>query len=394
LRLALLTPDWTPNGGIATYVRSVSAALADAGHSVLVLHGDASDGVAPPGVEISRLRSYHHAASGPLAEACVPDAMEQLLAFRPDVVHAHGVNNIPLERSVLAEFATTKTFHVFDFCPSGTKYHHATDRACTFPTSAACVARQGYLRCSLSKRPGVWWSQYRRADRLNQHNQRIPRVIVASNYVKQEAVRTGYDAERVDVVPYFTATPEAVREPRPRHLLFVGRLIREKGIDLFFDALAQMTGEWTCTIVGEGIASAQVRAEARARGLEGRITFAGWLTGAALSAAFAETSIVAVPSRWPEPFGIVGIEAMAHGRPVVAFRVGGIPDWLDDGVTGWSVDPGDVRAFGGRISWLLEHPAEGAAMGQRGRERVQRDFSARTHLGRLVPIYRQLHAAH
>lgn len=394
MRLALLTPDWTPNGGIATYVRLVSAALADAGHRVLVLHGYASDGVAPPGVEISGMRSYTHATSGPSAEACVSGVMDQLLAFRPDVVHVHGVNNIPLERRVLGEFAAIKTFHVCDFCPSGTKFHHATDHACTFRTSGACVLRQAYLRCTLSKRPGVWWAQYRRAARLNLHNQSFPRCIVASHYVKHEAVRTGYEADRIDVVPYFTELPDVVVEPQPRHILCVGRLVREKGVDLLFDALAHVPTDWTCTVVGDGIAATQVRDAARARGIAGRVTFAGWLDGAPLSAAFDAASIVAVPSRWPEPFGIVGLEAMAHARPVVAFRVGGIPDWLEDGVTGWSVAPGDVPAFAARLSRLLEHPAEAAAMGQRGRARVQRDFVAQSHLDRLLPIYQRLYAGH
>jgi glycosyltransferase involved in cell wall biosynthesis len=394
LRLAFLTPDWTPNGGIATYVRLVSAAFAAAGHDVLVLHGHASDGAAPAGVAVSRMRGFSHSAFGPSAEAGVADAMDQLLAFRPDVVHLHGLNNIPLERRILAEFPAIKTFHTFDFCPSGNKYHHATDHACTFPTGAACLPRQLYLRCTLSKRPAVWWSQYDRAERLNAHNQSYARWIVASDYVKQEAVRTGYAQERIDVVPCFTTLPAVVTQPRKGHVLFVGRLVREKGADLLFDALALLKGNWKCTVVGDGIASAAVRQHARARGLDGRVTFAGWLNGNALSAAFDDASVVAVPSRWPEPFGLVGIEAMAHARPVVAFRVGGIPDWLADGVTGHLVEPGDVRDFSARLDKVLQSPGDAAIMGARGRARVESDYTADTHLRQLSPIYRQLHAGY
>jgi glycosyltransferase involved in cell wall biosynthesis len=227
---------------------------------------------------------------------------------------------------------------------------------------------------------------------LNAHNQSYGRWIVASEYVKHEAVRTGYDRERIDVVPYFTALPPAVTAPRPGRILFVGRLVREKGVDLFFDALSQLQGDWTCTVIGEGNASVKVREHAHARGLDGRVTFAGWLNGAALAEAFDDASVVVVPSRWPEPFGIVGIEAMAHARPVVAFRVGGIPEWMDDGVTGHLVEPGDVRALSQRLATVLEHPADAAAMGARGRARVERDYTAPTHLNALLPIYGQLHA--
>lgn len=395
MRIAFITPDWVPNGGIATHVRLVASALANAGHQLLVLHADAADGVGPPGVELARVRSFSHAASGPHAELAVAEVMEQLFAFRPDVVHVHGAHNVPLEQRVMAEFPTTKTLHVFDFCPAGTMYHHSTDRPCGFRPGLACVPRQAYLRCTLSKRPSVWWSQYRRAVLLNEQNQHYSRMIVASGYVKQSACQSGYDGDRIEVLPYFTAAPVVVTPPPlARHILFVGRLVREKGVDLLLDSLAKLAGEWTCTIVGEGMASLALRAQAEQQGLTGRVRFAGWQSEDDVAASIRDATVVAVPSRWPEPFGIVGIEAMAAGRPVVAFRVGGIPEWLEDGLTGWSVPPADVVKFADRLTRVLEHPAEAEAMGARGRARVEKDFSASAHLRRLLPIYEGLRVRH
>jgi glycosyltransferase involved in cell wall biosynthesis len=378
LRLAFLTPDWAPNGGVATHVRLVTAALAATGHSVHVLYRNPSDGVSVPGVATDRLKSSPDAA------------MDQLLALRPNVVHFHAFNDIEIESRALAEFPATKTLHMFDYCPSGTKFHHAIDRNCTVATSVACVPRQAYLRCTLSRRPSVWWNQYRLATDLNKHNRAFKRMIVASQFVKDEAVRTGYDGDAITVVPYFTTLPPLSPPPRPNHLLFVGRLAREKGVDLLFEALAKLSGEWTCTVVGDGMAADDLRADAARLGLAARVTFSGWLNGRALEAEFAQASVVAVPSRWPEPFGIVGIEAMAHRRPVVAFRVGGIPEWLPDGAAGFAVTPFDTGAFSERLQWLFAHPADAAAMGLAGRARVERDFRADVHLSRLVPIYQEL----
>jgi glycosyltransferase involved in cell wall biosynthesis len=378
LRLAFLTPDWTPNGGVATHLRLVSAALAAAGHAVQVFHRHASDGVAVPGVVADVLKPH------------VDLAMEQLLAFRPDVVHFHQLNEPELEARTLKEFPAVKTFHVFDYCPSATKFHHALDRNCTVTTSIACVPRQAYLRCTLSKRPTVWWRQYRMAAALNRKSRTYPHLVVASQFVKDEAVRTGYDPAQISVIPYFTSLPLAMATPRANHVLFVGRLVREKGVDLLFDALSKMDGQWTCTVVGDGMAAAKLRAHADSLGIAGRIRFAGWLNGAELAAEFEAASVVVVPSRWPEPFGIVGIEAMAHRRPVVAFRVGGIPEWLSDGVTGFAVEPFDTAAFSERLKWLFAHPAEAAALGRTGRTRVERDFDGRAHLNQLVPIYQEL----
>jgi glycosyltransferase involved in cell wall biosynthesis len=133
-----------------------------------------------------------------------------------------------------------------------------------------------------------------------------------------------------------------------------------------------------------------LRVHANRLGISERVSFAGWLNGRALDTEFERASVVVVPSRWPEPFGIVGIEAMAHRRPVVAFRVGGIPEWLSDGTAGFAVAPFDTGKFSERLQWLLAHPAEAAAMGIEGRVRVERDFVAAAHLSRLVPIYQEL----
>ena len=122
-------------------------------------------------------------------------------------------------------------------------------------------------------------------------------------------------------------------------------------------------------------------------GLDTRVTFRGWLQGDALVNAYREAAVVVVPSRWPEPFGIVGIEAMAHGRPVVAFSVGGIPEWLENGVGGVLVPPGDVIAMGERIGALLADPAEAERIALLGRARVMREFSEEAHLSSLVPLY-------
>jgi len=103
--------------------------------------------------------------------------------------------------------------------------------------------------------------------------------------------------------------------------------------------------------------------------------------------------VVVVPSRWPEPFGVVGIEAMAHGRPVVAFGVGGIPDWLADGVGGFIVPPADVATMADRIAAVLAHPTEAEAMALRGRARVLREFSEAAHLAKLLPLYERAGAS-
>ncbi|MGA2164548.1 MAG: glycosyltransferase, partial [Solirubrobacteraceae bacterium] len=95
-----------------------------------------------------------------------------------------------------------------------------------------------------------------------------------------------------------------------------------------------------------------------------------------------------IPSLWPEPFGLVGIEALAAGRPVVASLTGGIPDWLQDGVTGIGVRPGDVRGLALALDELLADPERQRAIGAAGGEMVAIRFSPERHVETLIEGYR------
>lgn len=87
--------------------------------------------------------------------------------------------------------------------------------------------------------------------------------------------------------------------------------------------------------------------------------------------------VVVVPSRWQEPLGLINLEAGACHKPVVATRVGGIPEVVADGVNGYLVDPGDVDALSARVAALIANPSLRARMGEAGRARVERDFTTR-----------------
>src|SRR5262249_14827019 len=154
----------------------------------------------------------------------------------------------------------------------------------------------------------------------------------ASHYVKQQATASGYPTGQLEVLPCFAEVPELppADECRPT-VLFVGRVVAEKGLDALLRAFALVTRPSRLAVVGDGLALARAGALAGGLGLGERVEFAGWATGARLARYYREAAVLAVPSLWPEPFGLVGLEAMSYGLPVVAFGVGGIPEWLEDG---------------------------------------------------------------
>jgi glycosyltransferase involved in cell wall biosynthesis len=150
-----------------------------------------------------------------------------------------------------------------------------------------------------------------------------------------------------------------------------------KGFDHLLRALASVdeVGESTRWVfVGEGSLREQLTSLAAELGLGERVVFAGSLTDVELHSLYAMCDLFAHPTLY-EGSSLVTLEAMAHGLPVVASAVGGIPDKVRDGVTGWLVPPGDDDALRDRLQWMLQHPVERAEMGRRGMQVAKSEFS-------------------
>ena len=155
----------------------------------------------------------------------------------------------------------------------------------------------------------------------------------------------------------------AYLDPRQEHgwswrLLYVGRIDERKGIATVVEALAQLPGEATLTIVGEGDpeAEAALRARAGALGVAERITYEGFRTRAELPAAYDAADVVVFPVIWEEPWGLVPLEAMALGRPVVATGRGGSGEYLRDGENALLFGASDPAALAKAIERIADDP--------------------------------------
>jgi glycosyltransferase involved in cell wall biosynthesis len=199
----------------------------------------------------------------------------------------------------------------------------------------------------------------------------------------------GVDVDR------FTLGPPA-RE-RPRTVLYVGRMDSSsswKGIDVLARAFATLTDlpEARLRLVGDGDAIAQHRAYVERLGLADRVDFTGALFGEHLVEELQQAAVLVLPSLTEaESFGMVLIEAMACGTPVVGSTVGGIPHVISDGVTGLLVPPGDVGALADASRLLLADADAADRIGAAGRRSVV-DHYARTDLtGRYLRLFQSLH---
>jgi glycosyltransferase involved in cell wall biosynthesis len=237
--------------------------------------------------------------------------------------------------------------------------------------------------------PPTFKTPKRYTDALKRCYERSHAILTCSNECRRRwECFFGNGTGRVQVVYNGTEIPEEERAGRASlrdelgiaaddlAIGAVGRLAPEKGMDVLVRAFQQIVRSEPrarLVLVGDGPERGNLEKLARTAGVSDRVAFLGWRDDAVrLNAAF---DVAAVPSVWDEPFGLVVVEAMAAGIPVVASAVGGIPEIIEPGSTGWLVSPGDPDALADALIAALRDPARREAMGREARRQAGERFS-------------------
>lgn len=197
----------------------------------------------------------------------------------------------------------------------------------------------------------------------------------------------------LDGAPH-ASSPEGAGGAAGPEILFVGRLVERKGVEVLVRALGLLEGatDARLTIVGEGSREGRIRDVIGAEGLDGRVALAGRVSDAELAAAYGRASLFVLPAIVDakgdtEGLGVVLLEALRFGVPVIGSRAGGIPDIIIDGETGWLVVPGDPEDLARAIDQALGDPREAARRVERGREHVERGFTLPGVVSALLRAY-------
>lgn len=373
-------------GGTQQYLLAVAQLLATHGHDNVVLF---------------RQRSSHTIQAGLWPAYSVEDDEEGdveavvrhvLSSERPDVAYIHHVASPALVETVARLLPSVAYVHgVAAVCPGLAKYFRRGDQVCERPFGLGCVPMHYLRRCSAARRPSVLARLMRSTARLRRSYQHVQRFLVATSYMQGLLAQNGFDADRITLLaPHFvdpTAIPPYTVPEQPHLILSVGRLEIEKGIPYLLNAMKLLPSHVHLALIGDGSIRADYEALGQHLGLIDRVFFLGWLGQSELERWYRRCSALVMSPVWPEPFGKTGIEALTHGRPVVAFAVGGIPDWLDDGVTGLLVRPADSADLAQKIEPLLEDRARQEAMGRNGQRVVAERYRAESHLGVLQNVF-------
>jgi len=215
----------------------------------------------------------------------------------------------------------------------------------------------------------------------------VTRFVSPSRFLRDRMIEHGVaSADRIAVIPNFV-DPDAFRAASGpgEHLLFVGRIRAVKGVGTLLRAAAPLRGV-PLLIAGTGPERAALQAEAARAGLD-HVRFVGFQEGEALHDLIRRSVAVVVPSELYENCPMVILEAMALARPVIGTDMGGIPELVTEGETGWLFPAGDEVALRERLERAVDDREAAAAMGEAGRRRVERDFGPETHYERLSAVY-------
>ena len=380
-------------GGVESYLRRLVTGLDGRGHASLVLGGAGSAESWPSGgAGVGLVPGCQWFGAPEEATDQVLDLAEE---FRPDVVHVHEVENFGLVQRLAARWPTLKHAHVdFTCAAGGRRYFRRSRRACSRVLGPLCLWHYYAGPCGPARSPLRALAGYRRARKAFSVWRGVRRVIANSEHLRQGLKRAGLRPETTEVLHYFVpaAGKSGEKSPDGGEVLFVGRIVPGKGLEDLLRALARMETPARLTVVGDGFARRGAERAAGELGLARRVEFASWQDD--VEPFYRRASVLVVPSLWPEPFGIVGIEAMARALPVVAYRSGGIPEWLEDGRTGMLCEPGDINGLAESIDAVLSEPGAASRMGKAGQERQRRLFSPEPHLERLEEIYREVVDTH
>ena len=405
MRIAIVNRNRLKIGGVETYLDTAIGAIATAGHQVGFLSemGAADDP--------RRIRLPEHVQAWCAEEVGLTRALAALRSWRPDVIYAHLLSDPRLEAQLIEVAPAVLFDHGYNgTCISGNKMLAA-------PRPWPCARRFGWQclihyyphRCG-GLNPVRMWTEYRSQTERLAVMRRYAVILTASSHMRGELMRHCFAPDRVHILRYPLAPSRLLQSPvaatlqaapardRELKLLFVGRMTGLKGGAIMLDALplvaASLKRPLKVTYVGDGpdrVRWQQKALRAQAASSKLNIEFTGWLDSSHIDQLMLNSDLLVVPSTWPEPFGLVGPEAGLHGLPAAAFAVGGIPEWLSDGVSG-RLAPGDPPSAAGLTRAIVEcvrDPAELARLG-RGAQELASRFYLKEHIDALLAIFEEV----
>ena len=325
---------------------------------------------------------------------------EIVLAENPDVAFLHSFIDYYVVKKLAKRVPVIKFIHTHSFCcPSGTRYSKTNGQICFIRPGINCLWRGTNFGCFYvtdGTKISIE-SIIRRITDIYLNRMIVSKTVHAiaanSRFCRRELtqVLNGAAARKIhvayppiDVPSEHEITP--ARSTEVKKILFVGRFAFAKGVESLISALKLLSIKYEATLVGDGPDRDYLERLVSEKGIRDQVKFTGWVNYESLASFYRSHDLAVVPSRWPEPFGQVGPRAAIYGRPVVAYDVGAVSEWLLDGKTGYLAKPGDPKDLARKMELCLNNAGKLTEMGKAAREYAKSCFSTDAHYKSVLEL--------
>jgi glycosyltransferase involved in cell wall biosynthesis len=372
-------------GGECGVVYAERKLLEENGHEVIPFYADSKD--------IGTLSTFSNAANF----LQIPHNFEVARRFQailesaqPDIVHIHNVFPL-LSPSIYRvakrlKYSVIQTMHNYRFlCPNGLFY--VNGRACEacqvkgYWEAVRNCCMQGSMATSALYAATVAWGW-----RSGAFHSCIDRYIALNRFAAGKLVAGGVPKEKIHICGNFVSDFADAPASKRHYALYLGRLSSEKGLTTLL-AVARLVPELSLKIAGTGPLEADLKRAVGEPGMN-HIELVGHVTGETKRRLIAEALCMIVPSECHDNFPLSVVESLALGTPVIASRMGGLPELIEDGHTGLLFQAGDVKSLAESLRRISNKEADTDNMAANALAAARQRFSPQRHLDQLLEIYR------
>jgi glycosyltransferase involved in cell wall biosynthesis len=366
-------------GGLEVIYESTTRLLREHGHDVIELTRDNA------ALE-SSMQKFVALGSSVYSLSARREAQKLIAAHNPDIAYVHNLYPT-LSTSVLdacQDANVPVVMNVQDYklsCPMG--QHLRDGKICTKCLDGS-VIWSAVHGCKGGRVTSAAYALSHGVTRLRgSYSKGVDLFVTPTQFAADHLARAGFDRSRIVVTPNMCDLAEGEPSADGQYAAYVGRLSPEKGLDVLVEAGRQSA--IPVRIAGTGIKPSGAVPE--------NVRFVGPVSRGALPEFYRKARFLMVPSVWFEVFGLVVVEAMYQGIPVIASNIGGLPELVEHEHNGLLVPPGDGQALAGAMKRLWEDPALCRRMGQAGRETAVRKYSPEAFYRRLMAAFGRAGAA-
>lgn len=385
MKILWINSEASFTGGAETYINQTARVLNEAYNTQNILlysHNSRVD------IEFIKVFSF---------ATVVADLVLQINSIKPDVIYVHQIHdNSILEKLTTVNIPIVAFIHDHkNFCLREHKYRTLSKETCTKAIGMNCYGCLGFINKHNSF-PYLSINTVSNVKKVQEYYKAFDCCIVASEYMKKHLVLHDFNEKKIEKIVLFTQNTqletEDVAKTGIKRFLFVGQLINGKGVDTLLKAFAILCNnnrndDIHLDICGDGKQQQMLKILAQDLNITSSVTFYGNVAQDKLDTIYRSSYTVVVPSRAPETFNLVGLEAMKNSKAVIASDVGGIREWLKEGLTGIGTKSNDTKDLAKALQYAINNPSKIQSFGQNAYIEYLKNFNPAAHYKALNNLF-------